>query len=177
MMRFNVKIALTVLLDIKSLTKDSPMANSYTSIKKVMLVREGSLKGRPFLTSTSKTCAFFKQYWEENSTADQERFVVACLNAKLQVQAVVVITTGTVDASLVSPREVFKPAIIEGSCGIVVSHNHPSGNVTPSKEDWTVFDVLSKAGKLLGITIYDSIIYGDDSNDVLSMKEEEWRRP
>ena len=100
-------------------------------------------------------------------------FVVACLDTKHRVQSVVVVTIGTLDASLVHAREVFKPAIIEGSSAVVLSHNHPSGDTTPSREDHAVTDQLTEAGKLLGITVLDHIIHGDGTNEVLSIRESE----
>ena len=93
------------------------------------------------------------------------------LDTKHRVQCVVVVSVGTLDASLVHPREVFKPAILEGSSAIVLSHNHPSGNTTPSREDIAVTDQLTEAGKLLGIHVLDHIIHGDGTGDVLSIRE------
>ena len=143
----------------------------YASVKKVSLVFEGSLQDRPCLTSTQEAMAFFKRYWADNPANDQERFVVACLDTKHRVQCVVVITVGTLDASLVHPREVFKPAFIEGSSAVVLSHNHPSGNTTPSHEDHEVTNRLTEAGRLLGITVLDHIIHGDGTGEVLSVRE------
>ena len=87
------------------------------------------------------------------------------------MQCVVLVTVGTLDASLVHPREVFKPAILEGSSAIVLSHNHPSGDVTPSKEDHAVTEQLTEAGKLLGITVLDHVIFGDGTGETLSIRE------
>ena len=147
------------------------MANAYTSIKRVSLVREGSLRGRPTITSSLHARNFFAKYWEENPGCDQERFVVACLDTKNRVQAVVVVTIGTLDASLVHPREVFRPAIVEGSSSVLLSHNHPSGDVTPSREDLAVTTRLKEAGQVVGITVLDHIIYGDDTGATYSIEE------
>src|SRR5690606_2895257 len=114
----------------------------YASVKKVSLIFERSLQDRPCLTSTQAAMAFFKGYWADNPANDQERFVVAYLDTKHRVQCVVIITIGTLDASLVHPREVFKPAFIEGSSAVVLSHNHPSGNAMPSREDHEVTNRL-----------------------------------
>ena len=145
--------------------------SAYASRKRVSLVYEGSLQDRPRIGGPQDAKTFFAKYWLDNPGYDQERFVVACLDTKNRVQSVVEITTGTLDASLVHPREVFKPAIIEGSSSIILSHNHPSGDTTPSKEDRTVTERLTEAGKLLGIEVLDHIIHGDGSNDVKSLKE------
>jgi DNA repair protein RadC len=84
---------------------------------------------------------------------------------------IVSITVGTLDASLVHPREVFKPAILEGSASIILSHNHPSGNPTPSPQDIAVTDRLTEAGKLIGINVLDHIVYGDGTGDAISIRE------
>lgn len=143
----------------------------YTSVKRISLVYVGSLEGRPCLTSTQEAMGFFKTYWAAYPANDQEWFVVACLDTKHRVQCVVVITIGTLDASLVHPREVFKAPIIEGSSAIVLSHNHPSGNPEPSREDRQVTERLTEAGKLLGISVLDHIIHGDGTGEVISIRE------
>lgn len=143
----------------------------YASRKRVLLVYEGSLQDRPCITSPEDAKTFFAKYWLDHPGHDQERFVVACLDTKHRVQSVVTITIGTLDASLVHPREVFKPAILEGSGSVILSHNHPSGDPTPSREDQQVTERLTEAGKLLGIEVLDHIIHGDGSNEVLSLRE------
>ncbi len=152
---------------LPSLADDVPCA----SVKSVSLVYEGSLRERPCLTSTQEAKAFFWRYWQQYPGNDQERFVAAYLDTKHRVQCVVVVTIGTLDASLVHPREVFKPAILEGSAAVVLSHNHPSGNPEPSQEDIQVTDTLTTAGKLLGINVLDHIIYGDGTGDIVSIRE------
>ena len=79
------------------------------------------------------------------------------------------VTTGTLDASLVHPREFFRPAIIHNAASIMMAHNHPSGDCTPSKEDWTVYKRLKAAGEILGIDVIDSIIVGEST--AISMRE------
>lgn len=147
------------------------MANSYTSLKRIFAVKEGGMKGRPSITSTSKAREFFRQYWQENSPGDQECFVVACLDTKHKPISVIVITIGTLDASLIHPREVFRAAILEGSSSIMISHNHPSGDVTPSEEDRMVTDKMTEVGTILGIQVLDHIIYGDGSGETYSFQE------
>ncbi|TWU62300.1 hypothetical protein V7x_40290 [Crateriforma conspicua] len=145
--------------------------DQYASVKRVSLVYEGSLQHRPCITSTRDACEFFAGYWRQHPANDQEQFVVACLDTKHRVQCVVRVTVGTLDASLVHPREVFKPAMIEGSSAVLLSHNHPSGNPDPSREDIQVTDRLTEAGKLIGITVLDHIIHGDGTGKTLSIRE------
>jgi DNA repair protein RadC len=161
----------------KSKIRDTNNANSqlireeYASVKRLSLVYEKSLSSRPFITDTQKAIDLFTKYWKLVPASDQERFVVACLDVKNRVQSIVEITVGTLDASLVHPREVFKPAFLEGSAGILLSHNHPSGNPTPSPQDIAVTDRLTEVGKLIGINVLDHIIYGDGTGDAISIRE------
>lgn len=145
--------------------------SAYASRKRVSVVHEGSLSGRPCITGVESAKKLFGQYWLDNPGNDQERFVVACLDTKKRVQSVVLITIGTLDASLIHPREVFKPAILEGSSSIILSHNHPSGDTTPSREDREVTARLKEAGQILGIDVLDHIIYGDGTNDIRSIND------
>ncbi len=148
-----------------------PKTDSYSSVKRVSLVYEGSLQGRPIITNSDDAKRLFKNYWHSHPAYDQEQFVIACLDTKHRLQCVVKITIGTLDASLVHPREVFKPAIIEGSAAILLSHNHPSGDTEPSREDVLVTERLTEAGKILGIAVLDHIIHGDGTGVVRSIRE------
>ena len=91
---------------------------------------------------------------------DQEEFLIAILDTKLCVRRVVRITRGTLDASLVHPREVFRPAIADAASAILLIHNHPSGDPTPSRQDHEVTDRLKQAGGILGINVIDHIVVG-----------------
>jgi len=92
---------------------------------------------------------------------DQEEFLIATLDTKLCVRRVVRITRGTLDASLVHPREVFRPAIADCASAILCIHNHPSGDPTPSRQDREITKRLNEVGELIGITVIDHIIVGD----------------
>lgn len=94
--------------------------------------------------------------------AIQEEFHIVTLNTKNRVTATHQITVGTLDASLVHPREVFRPAIKDAASSILLVHNHPSGDPQPSKEDIAVTSRLESVGELLGIDVLDHIIVGKD---------------
>jgi len=149
----------------------SPERHEYTSLKRVNVVQEISLQIRPQLRNACDATRFFREYWSERPATDQERFVVACLNVKNRIQSVFDVTVGTVDASLVHPREVFKPAIIEGASSVILSHNHPSGDPTPSREDMEVTRRLEQAGELIGIEVMDHIVYGDVTGEAVSIRQ------
>ena len=98
----------------------------------------------------------------------QEYFVCLTLDGANRLIAKRVITIGTLTASLVHPREVFADAITDRAASIIVAHNHPSGNLTPSLDDMKITKTLTDAAKLLGIELIDHIIVtAKDSTAVL----------
>jgi DNA repair protein RadC len=88
----------------------------------------------------------------------QEVFIVLLLDSANHLMRDVTITTGILNSSLVHPREVFQPAILEPAAGVILLHNHPSGNPEPSAEDVKVTRQLVESGKILGIPVHDHII-------------------
>lgn len=95
------------------------------------------------------------------SELPKEHFIVFTLNTKNEVAGVHTIHIGSLNASIVHPREVFQPAILNNAASIICFHNHPSGDTSPSYEDIEVTKRLSEAGELLGIEVLDHIIVGD----------------
>jgi DNA repair protein RadC len=91
----------------------------------------------------------------------QEEFHVLLLNTQHAVVRDAPITRGTLDASLIHPREVFRLAIAENAASIILTHNHPSGDPTPSPDDRSVTRQLVEAGAVLGIPVMDHVIIGD----------------
>ncbi|MBR0584964.1 DNA repair protein RadC [Bacillus altitudinis MN12] len=100
---------------------------------------------------------------------DREYFIVASLDTKNQPVSINVCHIGSLNASIVHPREVMKSAILSNAASIIVGHNHPSGEAEPSKEDIEVTKRLGEAGKIIGIDVLDHIIVGDDT--FVSLKE------
>ncbi len=93
----------------------------------------------------------------------KEVFRVLLLNRSNRVIKEVTISEGTLDASIVHPREVFREAILESAAGVILLHNHPSGNPSPSQEDIQITKQLVEAGKIMGIKVVDHLILaGDD---------------
>ncbi|MFH1368617.1 MAG: DNA repair protein RadC [Elusimicrobiota bacterium] len=99
----------------------------------------------------------------------KENFVVFFLNGRNQVISRETISVGTLNASLVHPREVFEPAIRSVAAGVILVHNHPSGDCTPSEDDIEITRRLSDAGKIIGIEVVDHIIVGGEG--YISFKE------
>lgn len=102
-------------------------------------------------------------YLPRLSHLQQEYFLALYLDAKHRLIDDQIITKGTVDTSLVHPREVFQGAIKHLASSIIVVHNHPSGDCTPSEEDIVVTTRLAKTGEIMGIPLLDHVIIGKDS--------------
>lgn len=93
----------------------------------------------------------------------QEKFLVICLNSQNKIIKYEVVFIGTLNSSIVHPREIFKRAIDNNSANIILMHNHPSGNPEPSKEDIALTKKFVEAGKILDIKIFDHVIIADKS--------------
>lgn len=92
--------------------------------------------------------------------AVQEEFHTLLLNTRQHVIRQVLVTRGILDASLIHPREVFRVAVVEGAAGVILVHNHPSGDPTPSAEDRSVTRQLAAAGRAVGIPVLDHLVIG-----------------
>jgi DNA repair protein RadC len=99
----------------------------------------------------------------------KETFVELCLDTKNQVIRESTVSIGSLNANIVHPREVFRFALIESAAHIIVAHNHPSGDPTPSREDIEITKKLTETGKIMGIDVLDHVIIGDGRH--FSMKE------
>lgn len=115
------------------------------------------------ISSSSDAIEFCKNHFARLiSDCLQEEFHIVSLNTKNHVIRSHQITVGTLDASLVHPREVFGPAIKDSASSIILAHNHPSGDATPSREDIAVTNRLTEAGKNIGIDVLDHIVMGSE---------------
>lgn len=103
----------------------------------------------------------YKYYMESLRYNQKEVFKVVLLNTKNEIITDVDVSVGTLNSSLVHPREVFKEAIKRSSNKMILIHNHPSGSVEPSKEDKNITERLIKCGDIIGIEVIDHIIIGD----------------
>ncbi len=129
-------------------------------IYRVSLVREGKLPCyADRLRSAATASTILHTYLAD---VDREHFVILLLDQKNQVIGVNTVSMGSLTASIVHPREVFKAAILSNAASLICGHNHPSGDPQPSKEDRTLTTRLVEAGKLLGIAVLDHIIIGGE---------------
>ncbi len=126
-----------------------------------------SKKPQRFISSAR---AVFELMREKLKDEKQEHFIAIHLNNRNYFIKEELITKGILDASIIDPREVFKSSIRNSASRIILVHNHPSGDSTPSKEDKEVTKKLVEAGELLGIRVLDHVIIGKDN--YWSWKEE-----
>lgn len=114
--------------------------------------------------------SILRHYLMHFCSTDRENFIVMFLNTKNRIAGISTAHVGSLDASIVHPREVFTEALLHKAASIIVCHNHPSGDPTPSREDIAVTQTLREAGQLLGVDVLDHIILGEDDR-YCSLKE------
>lgn len=124
----------------------------------VTLVRDGSVKVADKRADSPMVAVDILRV--HIGDADREHFVAIFVDARSMVIGVNTVSVGTLSASLVHPRELFKPAILLGAAAIVAGHNHPSGDHLPSQEDKETTKRLVRAGEVLGIPLLDHVIIG-----------------
>lgn len=107
--------------------------------------------------------------------ADKEIMLAISVDAKNKPVGIEVVAIGSLNVVYVEARDLFKHAILSNASGIVLVHNHPSGDVTPSVEDWHLTYRIMQAGALLGIELLDHIIIGDNEEFVSLSQTKEWK--
>ena len=107
--------------------------------------------------------------------ADKEIMLAISVDAKNKPVGIEVVAIGSLNVAYVEARDLFKHAILSNASGIVLVHNHPSGDVTPSVEDWHLTYRIMQAGALLGIELLDHIIIGDNEEFVSLSQTKEWK--
>jgi len=103
---------------------------------------------------------------------ENEVFKCVLLNTKNDVMKIVDISQGSLDGTLAVPRDVFRQAVRDGASGVILCHNHPSGDPTPSGDDISLTRRLKESGELLGIRVLDHVVFGDGSHVSLSERGE-----
>lgn len=140
----------------------------------ISLVREGGddpAQPTPALKTPSDAVPALRSAMPENT--DREHFMVATLDTRNRVIGINLVSTGSINSSLVHPREVFKLAVLQNAVAVIVCHNHPSGDPSPSREDFELTKRLRSAGHVLGIELLDHIVLGD-GDSYYSFQEKGW---
>lgn len=141
--------------------KAVPQTVSSINVYKVKMVKEDTIKyGDTAMRSPDEVAQLARDVMGLHEAAE-ENFVIVCLNTKNKIAGIHTVSIGTLNSSLVHPREVFKAAILNNASGIILLHNHPSGDPEPSREDIETTQRLITAGTILGIKVLDHIVIGD----------------
>lgn len=129
-------------------------------VVKVQVVREKIMyyEGSKCIRSPKDAADILREYI---GNEDREHFVIMMLSTKNTINAIHTTSIGSLSSAIVHPREVFKAAVLANASSIVLGHNHPSGDPTPSPEDIEATKRLSNAGDLMGIDVLDHVIIGD----------------
>jgi len=135
---------------------------------KTLLIREHEEKYNPFLMQNGQSVYDMFKPLEK---LDHERFYTVVIDGANQVVAVHLSFQGTLNQSLVHPREIFKVALLCSGAGVILVHNHPSGKTEPSKEDFVLTQRLKEAGRIMGIEVLDHVIIGHDDYFSFSKKK------
>ncbi|MDP2645317.1 MAG: JAB domain-containing protein [Desulfobacterales bacterium] len=133
--------------------------HKFISTYRVALVRDKSVSFEQFrLANSAQAQPIIRKLIEEHGQSDREQFCVLMLNAKNEIIGLNIVSTGTVTSAQVCPREVLKPAILASASAILISHNHPSGDVFPSPEDLAMTKVIVQAANIIGIQVHEHLI-------------------
>jgi len=132
------------------------------------MICERKVEYKCVLTAPAVVYGFLVQFLKLNKKA-KENFVVITLDSAHVPISVRTVSVGTVNRALVHPREIFRPAIVDNAAAIIIAHNHPSGKIEPSPEDFDITRRLKQASEILGISILDHLIVG--KTDFYSMSK------
>lgn len=141
--------------------------NKRVSIVSVKMVKEKSVTYNFRAVSTPKDLYCISRGFLEDS--DREKMLLICFNTKNEPTHIEILSVGTLNTSLVHPREVFKTVVLSNAASFAVAHNHPSGNCNPSGDDVDITKRLKEAAKIMGVELLDHIIIGE--GNYVSLRE------
>jgi DNA repair protein RadC len=118
---------------------------------------------RPKISASKDAYEILKQYWDESKIEFIEQFQVLLLNRANKVIGIYKVSSGTTVGTVADPKSVFVAALKTNACAVILAHNHPSGNLTPSQPDIDLTKKLVAAGKILDIQVLDHIILTSES--------------
>lgn len=139
--------------------KEEPEKSKFISVYRVSLVRDQhvAFEQSP-LNNSAQAHKIIQKLIQVQGQPDREQFCIVMLNAKNVIIGLNIVSTGSLTAATVCPREVLKPAILANSCALILCHNHPSNDLTPSEPDISLTKQIIQASKIMGITIHEHII-------------------
>lgn len=142
---------------------------------KLQMIKDGSTIYTLEKITTPKDVVKLVNAHEKYDMAPTGKIIVIGVNQKNQINTYTEIATGTAEYTNFNMSDIFKPILLSNSTKFILTHNHPSGDTTPSEKDLDVTEKVKKAAKIMGVQFLDYIIIGDNDNytSVMSMKESE----
>jgi DNA repair protein RadC len=140
--------------------------SKFISIFRITLVKDRRVAfDNAKLTNSHQSQPLIKKLIESQGQPDREQFCVILLNTKNEIIGLNIVSTGNLSSAPVHPREVLKPAILSNASAMILSHNHPSGDLSPSPEDIAITARIVQAAKIMGIQVHEHLIISmqDDS--------------
>jgi DNA repair protein RadC len=152
--------------------EESMKPSLFNQVAEVELIYKSKIKAsdRPKIMHSKDAYVIFKEYWDENKIELQEQFKVMLLNRANKVLGIYEVSTGGMTGTVADPRLIFIAALKAGACNIMLVHNHPSGNLKPSRQDEELTHKIKEGGKLLDIQLLDHLIISNEG--YLSMQDE-----
>ncbi|RTX70532.1 DNA repair protein RadC [Mammaliicoccus sciuri] len=138
------------------------MSRKRIDVVKVQMVKEDTLWYLKRSIGEPKDAADIMREFIGN--ADREHFILICLNSKNEPTHIETVSIGTINFAVIHPRETFKTTILSNATGIIIGHNHPSGDVTPSPEDIKITQRIKEISEMMGIILYDHITFSENDH-------------
>jgi len=131
----------------------------FISIFRITLIRDRHIQfEQKKITTSQEAQGLLKRLIETQGNPDREQFCIVLLNSKNQIIGINIVSTGDLASATVHPREVLKPAILANAASLILCHNHPSGDLSPSDEDIIVTQKIVKAAKVMCVAVHEHII-------------------
>ncbi len=149
---------------IDNMIEQNTISETPTTVSEIELFYRSKIKpsDRPTICHSNDSFNIFRANWDPNKIELFEQFKVLYLNRASRVLGIIEISTGGISGTLVDPRLIFVTALKLGATAIILGHNHPSGNLSPSDEDKAMTEKLKWAGKLLDIKVCEHIILSSE---------------
>jgi DNA repair protein RadC len=152
----------------------SPSAGKSVCVYRVCLVKDATVSfgQEAFVNNSHQAHSLIQNLILTRGQPDREQFVVAMLNAKNKIIGLNIVSVGVLSSAQVHPREVLKPAILANSSAMILCHNHPSCDLSPSNDDLEVTRKIIKAADIVGIQVHEHLIINMEDNRFFSFADE-----
>lgn len=156
-----------------SVTESKPKRRKFISIYRVCLVRDEHIKfEQASLSNSSQAQAVIRNLIKFQGQPDREQFCVLLLDVKNKIIGLNIVSIGNLTSASVHPREVLKPAILANAAAMILAHNHPSGDLTPSNDDRAITKRIIQAASIMGIKVHEHLIIGMEDDQYFSFADQ-----